>query len=421
MIKIAQDAFEHAFGIRPILTRSGGTLPIMPALAGPGDPDDPHRLRAAGEQRPLAERADARRVLPARRRHDPRSSTPALATSPKAEFVTPLAAELADDVLERFLRYVRIDTQSEAGVDALAVDREAARPRAGAARRAGGDRARRRPARRARLRLRLARRRRVGAGDRADRACRHVAGRDRHRRRPAGARGLRRRRDRAARRLERRARPGGAAAAEEEGRPRHRHDRRHDAARRRRQGRRRGDHGRGRLPEAESGATTHAPIRVCFTVDEEVAGGADHLDLERFGAKFAYTLDGAALGEIEAETFNASKVDDHDPRPLDAPRHREGAARERDQARRRLRRRAPARRRSRPETTEEREGFVHPTKITRRRRGGDGRADRPRPRRGEDGRARRAAAPARRTRSPSASRAPPSRSSRRSSTGTCAR
>ncbi|MGH3070870.1 MAG: M20/M25/M40 family metallo-hydrolase, partial [Gaiellaceae bacterium] len=33
VIKIAQDAFEQAFGIRPILTRSGGTLPIMPALA----------------------------------------------------------------------------------------------------------------------------------------------------------------------------------------------------------------------------------------------------------------------------------------------------------------------------------------------------------------------------------------------------
>lgn len=38
VIKIAQDAFEHAFGIRPILTRSGGTLPIMPALADKGIP-----------------------------------------------------------------------------------------------------------------------------------------------------------------------------------------------------------------------------------------------------------------------------------------------------------------------------------------------------------------------------------------------
>lgn len=38
VIKIAQDAFEHSFGIRPILTRSGGTLPIMPALADKGIP-----------------------------------------------------------------------------------------------------------------------------------------------------------------------------------------------------------------------------------------------------------------------------------------------------------------------------------------------------------------------------------------------
>jgi acetylornithine deacetylase/succinyl-diaminopimelate desuccinylase-like protein len=38
VIKIAQDAFEHAFGIRPILTRAGGTLPIMPALQDKGIP-----------------------------------------------------------------------------------------------------------------------------------------------------------------------------------------------------------------------------------------------------------------------------------------------------------------------------------------------------------------------------------------------
>jgi len=38
VIKIAQDAFENTFGIRPILTRSGGTLPIMPALADKGIP-----------------------------------------------------------------------------------------------------------------------------------------------------------------------------------------------------------------------------------------------------------------------------------------------------------------------------------------------------------------------------------------------
>ncbi len=38
VVKVAQDAFEHAFGIRPILTRSGGTLPIMPALMDKGIP-----------------------------------------------------------------------------------------------------------------------------------------------------------------------------------------------------------------------------------------------------------------------------------------------------------------------------------------------------------------------------------------------
>ena len=92
-----------------------------------------------------------------------------------------------------------------------------------------------------------------------------------------------------------------------------------------------------RNPELE-----HAPIRVCFTVDEEVAGGADHLEIERYGAEYAYTLDGSELGEIEAETFNASRVDGHDPRPLDPPGHGEGTARERGQARRRSRRRPAA-------------------------------------------------------------------------------
>jgi tripeptide aminopeptidase len=106
----------------------------------------------------------------------------------------------------------------------------------------------------------------------------------------------------------------------------------------------------------------HAPIRVCFTVDEEVAGGADHLDLERFGARYAYTLDGAELGEIEAETFNASKVTviirGRSTHPGTAKGQLVNAAKlaadfvaalPRDELS--------------PETTEEREGFVHPTRI----------------------------------------------------------
>ena len=106
----------------------------------------------------------------------------------------------------------------------------------------------------------------------------------------------------------------------------------------------------------------HAPIRVCFTVDEEVAGGADHLDLERFGARYAYTLDGAEIGEIEAETFNASKV-------LVTIRGRSthpGTAKGQLVNAVKLAADFVAvfpRDRLSPETTEEREGFVHPHKI----------------------------------------------------------
>jgi tripeptide aminopeptidase len=46
-------------------------------------------------------------------------------------------------------------------------------------------------------------------------------------------------------------------------------------------------------------------IKVGFTPDEEIGRGADKFDVKRFGAEFAYTMDGGPLGEIEFETFNA--------------------------------------------------------------------------------------------------------------------
>lgn len=49
----------------------------------------------------------------------------------------------------------------------------------------------------------------------------------------------------------------------------------------------------------------HGKIRIGFTPDEEIGRGADLFDVPRFGAKWAYTLDGGAFGEIEYETFNA--------------------------------------------------------------------------------------------------------------------
>ncbi len=50
----------------------------------------------------------------------------------------------------------------------------------------------------------------------------------------------------------------------------------------------------------------HGRISVCFTPDEEVGSGADHFDVARFGADFAYTCDGGVEGELQYENFNAA-------------------------------------------------------------------------------------------------------------------
>ena len=52
----------------------------------------------------------------------------------------------------------------------------------------------------------------------------------------------------------------------------------------------------------------HGIIRVAFTPDEEVGQGADHFDVEKFNADFAYTIDGGAIGELEYENFNAASA-----------------------------------------------------------------------------------------------------------------
>ncbi len=52
----------------------------------------------------------------------------------------------------------------------------------------------------------------------------------------------------------------------------------------------------------------HGPVRIAFTPDEEIGRGADKFDVAKFGADFAYTLDGGPLGELEYENFNAAKA-----------------------------------------------------------------------------------------------------------------
>ena len=52
----------------------------------------------------------------------------------------------------------------------------------------------------------------------------------------------------------------------------------------------------------------HGKIRIGFTPDEEVGRGVDYFNVEKFGAKFAYTIDGGFEGELEYENFNAANL-----------------------------------------------------------------------------------------------------------------
>lgn len=111
----------------------------------------------------------------------------------------------------------------------------------------------------------------------------------------------------------------------------------------------------------EDPARLHGPIRVGFTPDEEVGRGTEHFDVKKFDATYAYTIDGSAVGELESETFCADSatvtVAGADVHPgyakgkminavrilcdivMALPQHRT------------------------PETTEKREGYLHPINV----------------------------------------------------------
>jgi tripeptide aminopeptidase len=107
----------------------------------------------------------------------------------------------------------------------------------------------------------------------------------------------------------------------------------------------------------------HAPVRVCFSTDEEIGAGADHLDLDEFGARYAYTLDGSGLGEIELETFFAWRMrvtfTGHAVHPGTAKGKLVNAVKLAADFVASLPRDGLS-----PETTEEREGFVHPARVS---------------------------------------------------------
>lgn len=55
----------------------------------------------------------------------------------------------------------------------------------------------------------------------------------------------------------------------------------------------------------------HPEIKIGFTPDEEIGRGVDYFDVKKFGATYAYTMDGGAIGELEYENFNAAAVKVH--------------------------------------------------------------------------------------------------------------
>lgn len=106
-----------------------------------------------------------------------------------------------------------------------------------------------------------------------------------------------------------------------------------------------------------------ATARIAFTVDEEVGRGTDHFDLEAFGADLAYTFDGSGLGEVETETFSAYQlvltVDGVGVHPGTAKGRLVNALKLLADVITALPRDGLS-----PETTEDREGFVHPERLT---------------------------------------------------------
>ena len=103
----------------------------------------------------------------------------------------------------------------------------------------------------------------------------------------------------------------------------------------------------------------HGPIRIGFTPDEEIGRGADRFDVARFGASYAYTLDGGNCGELEFESFSADVMRVTFAGFNTHPGYAKGRMVNAIKAAARFVDRLPHDRLS-PETTSGHEGYVHP-------------------------------------------------------------
>ena len=107
----------------------------------------------------------------------------------------------------------------------------------------------------------------------------------------------------------------------------------------------------------------HGVIKILFTPDEEIGRGVDKVDLKKLGADFAYTVDGETLGHIENETFSADmvmlEINGFSVHPGFAKNKMESAIKIASEIINSLPKNAFS-----PETTEGKEGFMHPVSIS---------------------------------------------------------
>jgi tripeptide aminopeptidase len=107
----------------------------------------------------------------------------------------------------------------------------------------------------------------------------------------------------------------------------------------------------------------HGPVKVAFNPDEEVGRGVTHFPVDSFGAVAAYTLDGSTAGEIQQETFSGAQVRLRIRGRAIHPGWAKGELVNAIKLAAAIVERLPKDRLS-PETTEDREGFVHPVVVS---------------------------------------------------------
>jgi len=106
----------------------------------------------------------------------------------------------------------------------------------------------------------------------------------------------------------------------------------------------------------------HGTIKILFTTDEEIGRGADKVDIAKLGAAFAYTMDGGRIGEIDDETFSADGVEIDIFGVAQHPGTSKGVMENAIKIAGDIIARLP--KHLAPETTDGRQGFIHPTGIS---------------------------------------------------------